>query len=351
MSASSDQWYVQTDIGATLGPMPEDVLTQMARTGALLRRDQVRRGTQSSWMAASDVPGLFDVIDAAEASPESPAAVVPEENVPSRAELKSGAAKPVFAVRAKSASTASTSNVVKPMPPAAEPLSIPTVASVPNIQIKPATAAASPTLGSVSSSRTESEERPEATAAASPTLGSVSSDVKAHEQSQLSESNFTPDAAIRRPPFVPPKRWDRSRQKTDRSSWGERLKRMAFSPWSIVTLVLVGGSVLWWVWPRQRPDIFASYLAIYQELQQQRGTSSDSANWEDFVARSRKQLDQTLPWLEQHAVSGDREKSLLLYLGRDLNELLSRPRDTENPHQQRLDVFVEQLRAMYDEKG
>lgn len=327
MSASSDQWYVQTDIGATLGPMPEDVLTQMARTGALLRRDQVRRGTQSSWMAASDVPGLFDVIDAAEASPESPAAVVPEENVPSRAELKSGAAKPVFAVRAKSASTASTSNVVKPMPPAAEPLSIPTVASVPNIQIKPATAAASPTLGS------------------------VSSDVKAHEQSQLSESNFTPDAAIRRPPFVPPKRWDRSRQKTDRSSWGERLKRMAFSPWSIVTLVLVGGSVLWWVWPRQRPDIFASYLAIYQELQQQRGTSSDSANWEDFVARSRKQLDQTLPWLEQHAVSGDREKSLLLYLGRDLNELLSRPRDTENPHQQRLDVFVEQLRAMYDEKG
>jgi hypothetical protein len=327
MSASSDQWYVQTDIGATLGPMPEDVLTQMARTGALLRRDQVRRGTQSSWMAASDVPGLFDVIDAAEASPESPAAVVPEENVPSRAELKSGAAKPVFAVRAKSASTASTSNVVKPMPPAAEPLSIPTVASVPNIQIKPATAADSPTLGS------------------------VSSDVKAHEQSQLSESNFTPDAAIRRPPFVPPKRWDRSRQKTDRSSWGERLKRMAFSPWSIVTLVLVGGSVLWWVWPRQRPDIFASYLAIYQELQQQRGTSSDSANWEDFVARSRKQLDQTLPWLEQHAVSGDREKSLLLYLGRDLNELLSRPRDTENPHQQRLDVFVEQLRAMYDEKG
>lgn len=324
MSPASDQWYVQTDIGATLGPMPEDVLVQMARTGALLRRDQVRRGAQSRWIPASDVPGLFDLVDAASPSTESPYEVPPAKTATSRPAAQSDTTKSVSVARVRSARAANTSPIVKSKPSAAESLSISAPASVPNIQIQPTTVCASPTLAA------------------------VSSEVEDHEQTPLPETNFTADAAIRRPPTVPPRRWERSWLKTDQSSWAERHKRMAVLPWSIVTLVLVGAIILWGVWPRQRPDIFADYLAIYQELQKQRETSSDSASWTDFVTRSRKQLDKTLPWLEEQAVPGDREKSLLLYLGRDLNELLSRPRDADNPHQQRLDVFVEQLQAMYN---
>ena len=60
MTSSPHHWFVQTDFGALLGPMPRDALAEMARTGALLVRDQVREGTNGEWRLASDVPGLFD---------------------------------------------------------------------------------------------------------------------------------------------------------------------------------------------------------------------------------------------------------------------------------------------------
>ena len=60
MSSSPNQWYVQTDFGALLGPMPADALSELARTGALLHRDQVREGSDGVWQLASDLPGLFD---------------------------------------------------------------------------------------------------------------------------------------------------------------------------------------------------------------------------------------------------------------------------------------------------
>lgn len=60
MSSSVNHWFVQTDFGALLGPMPRDALAEMARTGALLVRDQVREGTDGKWRLASEVPGLFD---------------------------------------------------------------------------------------------------------------------------------------------------------------------------------------------------------------------------------------------------------------------------------------------------
>lgn len=114
-----------------------------------------------------------------------------------------------------------------------------------------------------------------------------------------------------------------------------------------VLIVLVGA---WWFWPRQRPDIYKNYVAIYQELKQRRDIAEDHATWTEFVTRSRTQLAETVPWLEEKAKSGDREKSLLLYAGRDLQELLELPRTSKSPHQKRLDAFFEQLQAMYGSK-
>ena len=60
MSSSQQHWFVQTDFGALLGPMPDDALAEMAHTGALLIRDRVREGTDGEWRPAGEVPGLFD---------------------------------------------------------------------------------------------------------------------------------------------------------------------------------------------------------------------------------------------------------------------------------------------------
>ena len=114
-----------------------------------------------------------------------------------------------------------------------------------------------------------------------------------------------------------------------------------------VVLVLV---TVWWVWPRQRLDIYTQYIAIYKELQQQqqqREGTQDQARWTEFVARTKKQLDETVPWLEERAKPGDREKSLLLYAGRDLQELIEQPRGSPGPHQKRLNAFFDQLKEMY----
>ncbi|GDY09351.1 hypothetical protein LBMAG52_28370 [Planctomycetia bacterium] len=42
--------------------------------------------------------------------------------------------------------------------------------------------------------------------------------------------------------------------------------------------------------------------------------------------------------------------ALLLYAGRDLQELLELPRTSKSPHQKRLDAFFEQLQEMYGSK-
>src|SRR5690554_5511968 len=60
MSSSPNQWFVQTDFGALLGPMETAVLTEMARTGALLPKDQVREGPEGAWRSAQELAGLFD---------------------------------------------------------------------------------------------------------------------------------------------------------------------------------------------------------------------------------------------------------------------------------------------------
>ena len=111
-----------------------------------------------------------------------------------------------------------------------------------------------------------------------------------------------------------------------------------------VVLVLV---TVWWVWPRQHPDIYTRYVAIYEELQQRRDKAQDQAGWNEFTKRANAQLDEVLPWLEDKAKPGDREKSLLLYAGRDLQDLLDQPRDTQPTHQKRLNAFFEQLQEMY----
>ncbi len=58
--SSMTSWFVQTGFGATLGPMPDDALREMVRTGALVPEDQVREGLTGEWRSTSAIVGLFE---------------------------------------------------------------------------------------------------------------------------------------------------------------------------------------------------------------------------------------------------------------------------------------------------
>lgn len=55
----SQFWYVQTTFGILLGPMPDETLAEMARSGELISKDLVRKGADGKWTSASELPELF----------------------------------------------------------------------------------------------------------------------------------------------------------------------------------------------------------------------------------------------------------------------------------------------------
>ena len=104
-----------------------------------------------------------------------------------------------------------------------------------------------------------------------------------------------------------------------------------------------------WLWPSSESHIYADYSRIYADLQQYRNGGGDAARWNDFVQQAREATDKTVPWLESHARPGDRNKDLLLYVGRDLQASLDVPLTDTFPHQQRLDGFMSQLKETFGE--
>ncbi len=77
MSSTTKSWYVQGGFGTLLGPMPDDALEQMARTGALLPDDLIREASSIEWLSAADIAGLFD--PSVSFTGKSDAAVEPQE--------------------------------------------------------------------------------------------------------------------------------------------------------------------------------------------------------------------------------------------------------------------------------
>lgn len=356
MSSSPHHWFVQTDFGALLGPMPDDALAEMARTGALLVRDQVREGTGGEWRPASEVPGLFD-----EQTPSlglmsstledlfAPETSAPRESAASQNVIRRDRAT------AREVPVTGTSNelefeidapliappkVVEPPPVKYElefdvdvPLIAPTAAITPppvveRRQVPESTPAPTPAVR-------EDLSRPPVVAP-QPEPAVVPEPAPAPQPTPASEA-----------PVAPAPRWQ---PPTARARPKAPLGKTAWITGAIATAALLAIVAAWWFWPRQRPDIYANYVAIYKELQQRKAAAQDQAGWTEFVKRAKPQLDETLPWLEEQAQPGDREKSLLLYAGRDLQELLEQPSGSPGPHQKRLSAFFEQLEEMYAAK-
>lgn len=278
MTSSPHHWFVQTDFGALLGPMPDDALAEMARTGALIARDRVREGADGEWRLASEVPGLFD------------------EQTPSFG-LLSSTLEDLFAPEP---------SVQETIPP-------------PTPKISP---------------QTEPE--------------SVLDQIPPVEPPNIREpESILPAPSEWQARVTPTPRWQPT---ATRSHHGQKFDKQTWLVCAIAAAILIVLVGAWWLWPRQRPDIYKNYVVIYQELQQRRDIAEDHATWTEFVTRPKTQLTETVPWLEDRAKPGDREKTLLLYAGRDLQELLELPRTSQSPHLKRLDAFFEQLQEMYGSK-
>ncbi len=332
MSSSPNQWYVQTDFGALLGPMPADALSELARTGALLRRDQVREGTDGEWHMASDWPNLFE-----EAAQKHRQTDTLQEPASTRASYKITSSARLLDDLMKSEKD---DGSLRPVKTATQPTAeLDFEVDVP--LLAPATVAKPP---AVIESRAvdEFKTHPTPVVAPQPQPVEVAAPVPPPQPVFVAEPPPPTDRSTGWEPPVPVRRLPTTLAFSPKRSLWRRLLPMAVA--IAVVLVLV---TVWLVWPRQRPDIYTRYVAIYQELQQRRDKAQDQAGWNEFTKRANAQLEEVLPWLEDNAKPGDREKSLLLYAGRDLQELLDQPRDSQAIHQKRLNVFFEQLQELY----
>ncbi len=355
MSSLPHHWFVQTDFGALLGPMPHDALAEMARTGALLVHDQVREGIDGEWRHASEVPGLFDeqteslgLLSSTLEDLFVPETCAPQKSAVSRNTNRRSSAK------------------LEENPPASELYEREFETDIPLI-VPTAIATSSPVVESVrvqepnSSPTTKIPTRFESELVNDLVPLADPPNIREPEPVLPTPSGWkvrvTPDPPnIREPEPVLPApsgwkarvtkapRWQSMATRLLRRWQSDKQARLKGAIAVVVLVVLVGA---WSFWPRRRPDIYKSYVAIYQELQQRRDTTENYAAWTEFVTRAKTQLAETVPWLEQKAKPGDREKSLLLYAGRDLQELLELPRTSTSPHQKRLNAFFEQLQEMY----
>ncbi len=336
MSSSPKQWYVQTDFGALLGPMPSDALSELARTGALLRRDRVREGADGDWRLASDYPELFD-----ETAQQTPPPDTLQEPASPRESYKITSSARLLDDLMRSEKDG---DLPRPMKAAVNSggdldfeVDVPLLA--------PATVAKPPPT---IANRLTEEVRPPSTPVMTPAPPRVEvlAPTPTPEPVHVAEPPPPADRSTdwEPPSQVPVRRFPTVRPSSDQTVLWRRVLPAVAAIGLVAVLVTV-----WWIWPRQRPDVYAQYVAIYKELQQRRDKKQDQAGWNEFTKRANAQLNESLPWLEDNAKPGDREKSLLLYAGRDLQELLDQPPDSKSSHQKRLNAFFEQLQEMYGE--
>jgi hypothetical protein len=333
MTSSPNQWYVQTDFGALLGPMPAEALSELARTGALLHRDQVREGPDGDWRLASELPDLLE-----EAAQKARQPDTLQESASPRASFKIASSARLLDDLMKSKKDKGSQ---QPVTPTAKPVTeLDFEVDVPLIAPKSIS-----TTPPVAASRAVDEIKTQSTPIVASQPRPIEVAVPAPPPQPMLSAEPPPTDRMtdwESPAFVPVRRLPTTRKPSPSPDRRRRWLPVATS----VTVALMLATV-WWVWPRQRPDIYSRYVAIYKELQERRDKPQDQTGWSEFAQRANAQLDEVLPWLEDNAKPGDREKSLLLYAGRDLHDLLRQPRDSQLLHQKRLNAFFDQLQEMY----
>ncbi|HLQ45539.1 MAG TPA: hypothetical protein VK137_12460, partial [Planctomycetaceae bacterium] len=125
--------------------------------------------------------------------------------------------------------------------------------------------------------------------------------------------------------------------------------RRSLPTWPIGAVLVIVLLAAWWYWPRQQRGINHRFMTIWTELQSRRTDFKDKAGFDRFVADAQTEVNDLVPWLEKHASAKDREKQLLLYIGRDcLKPMLKKPREVGSAQEKQLEMLFNALEDFYD---
>jgi hypothetical protein len=381
MSESSFDWFVQMAGGIVLGPMPREDLTELAASGGLMPSDLVRKGEEGEWRPASEVSGLLpELADDATTLGESPEDAdfelqpglqlidePPEIDFPSEPQSLpepvngSPSYEPQLPAHLDLVPESAPAEPPKPSPrrskkpevahtsastePGFDPLSD---LDAPADQDLPDEPSFDPSLlADVHQSPFPEEEEEDSS------LHTMQSDqLPADEEVALQPLKGKKPAASR--PSGRPARGQSQAFQTAKNAAGQV---WSFLPRSLQrkAIFAVIGAVLFGILklvapsllPSGEPYIYASLSSIHDEMLAFDSGDADPSGWTDFSQWAGEELELNRPWLEENAGPGNRGRSLLLYVTRDLQEMLKVPPGTERPHQQRVAGFIEQLDELY----
>jgi hypothetical protein len=343
--------------------MPRNDLTELAQAGGLLPDDLVRQDQSAEWQKAADVPGLLKIDAGESVLLDGPL----ELDVPS--------------------------------PPASEPAATP---SLPDELPEPPSVLQQPTTvrpGKASRKRrkksaehrpdsqrseqsgSESNDQPDwlVTASASDEAESFGNEKLQADLSRLMEADHrgfddeeedsspyalkTGDRPADDDPVPLVRIGKKSTGKSaDTATWVQPAKDIAGQLWTALprslkrkAIFAVVGLVAFWILKLAAPSllpgsdeyIYESLASIHAEMLAFDEGTEDPSGWNEFTQWAGEELNESRPWLEENAVPGERGRSLLLYVTRDLQEMLRLPPGSERPHLQRVNEFLEQLDEIY----
>ena len=355
MSAAKS-WFVQTGFGTRLGPMPDDALRELVRTGALISTDEVRDSVDGDWHRAAEIPGLFD----AAIAPNSETATAPSPLLDDA----------VIAASAMPVPASSSAGLIPPDPTrTANHAELPTLAE-PIVE----------SLNSAAPTRTPVLDEPAVVPPASSEddlinawrlersrskeeLGMVSLAAEMTPPTDLfeDESAVPTDAvalatkasrlSFQRLAFLDQvaglDAGPRSLAETSLQTWNRW--RRSLPSWPIAAVLVVVILSAWWLWPRSQRAIYDRYVDLWSEWKVRRGDLKDKAGWEHFLLHVDAELDAIVPWLENNTEAGDQEKRLLLFIGRDcLRKMRAQPRQPGTSQEKKLESMLAQLRERYE---
>lgn len=348
----SVEWFVQMSLGPQLGPMSRGDLEELTRSEAVLKTDKVRQGEHGHWRPASELRGLFD-------SPSEPALRTrPEQTSPdTKSEPTADAVPPQRKEREQpesvddSAADGSEEDIVGTSPEVSEEaakldalLPSPQESSREideedfelNLPRPLSSVEPPPDVTELVESVSETSPDEESTVEDSvvqessspvPILPRLSSESMPNPLSDSAAATSVLPSPQKQPPQQRPAR---------------RLPRWLTRVIGFAVILVAAALAVPLLVPDPDPDIYNRFSKLYAEWLQHR-LSMATDPWPEFAERAKAELDESLPWLEEHTEPGNRRRSLLLFAGRDLRKALDSPPGEAAPGERRLKGLFEQL--------
>lgn len=381
MSESSFDWFVQMTGGIVLGPMPREDLTELAASGGLMPSDLVRKGEEGDWRPASQITGLIpELADDATTLGESPEDAdfelqpglqlidePPQIDLPSE---RQSLPDQVNESPSYEPQLPDHLDLVPESAPAELPKPSPRRPSKPDVPRTPAsTGSAIDPLSDLD--QPAGQELPDEPSFDLSLLADVHQSPSSEEEEEDSspyalhsnQSSANDEVVLRPVERKKSAKGPPSGQRANGQSQAiQTAKHVAGQVWSFLprslqrkAIFAVIGAVLFGILklvapsllPSDEPYIYASLSSIHDEILAFDSGDADPSGWGDFTQWAGEELELNRPWLEENAVPGERGRSLLLYVTRDLQEMLKTPPGAERPHQQRVAGFFEQLEELY----